>query len=124
MKKILFRELYWFVMDSTIFSLPVLRKFRGYILKMYLNSKHYIKCGSRVMIKAAHPNAESVFSCKEGLALGSNAYIDYTGSVEIGAYVTVSEGVRIFTHDHIIDRSEERRVGKECRSRGVLSYDI
>src|SRR5690606_33330202 len=54
-------------------------------------------------------NSESVFSWKEGLALGSNAYIDYTGSVETGAYVTESEWVRSLTHDHISDGNKDWR---------------
>lgn len=34
------------------------------------------------------------------MELGSDAYIDYSGGVTIGNRVAVSEGAKIFTHNH------------------------
>ena len=102
-KDVIIREFYWFVKDSSAFSLPILRKIRVIILMRYLREKNRITCGARVTIKPAHLCSESKFVCGEGLKIGTDAYIDYSGGVLIGNNVSISEGAKIYTHDHIID---------------------
>lgn len=106
---ILLSELNGFVKDSAIFSIPLIRKIRPIVLKIYLKSPHKIKCGPRITVKPAHPGPESYFTTGVGLALGADAYIDFSGGVKIGNNVTVSERAVIFTHDHLIDGEADWR---------------
>ena len=101
--KKIFRELYWFTKDSSLFAAPILRILRGKIQKKYLKSKNIIKCGSRVTIEALHQTEKSRFITGPNLKIGSDTLIDFSGSIEIGENVSISEHVTIFTHDHNID---------------------
>lgn len=106
---VIIRELYWFSKDSGVFMLPILRKTRSKILNVYLGGRFDIKVGNRVTVKAAHPNPQSNFYCKDGVQLGSDVYLDYSGGVVIGKNVTLSERAVVYTHDHLIDGAEDWR---------------
>ena len=117
------REVYWFLMKSSLFALPFFRKLRSLYFKKYLKSTYSIKIGNNVLVIPAHNSTSSYFECGEGLALATNVYIDYTGGVKIGSNVTFSEGSTLFTHDHILNGHKDwRKNGIKYSSIYIGSY--
>ncbi|NZA25835.1 acyltransferase [Luteimonas sp. SJ-92] len=54
------------------------------------------------MVVAAHRSASAAIAFGRGVELGADSYIDYSGGVEIGDRVAVSEGAKVFTHNHVV----------------------
>lgn len=86
-----------------IFSFPGLRNVRNFVYNRYLNTSE-INVDDFVRVAPAHiTNVKTETRIGTALHMSRNSEIDTTGGVIIGARVTVSEGAKIFTHDHIID---------------------
>ncbi|MGG6231755.1 acyltransferase [Tenacibaculum sp. SDUM215027] len=87
--------------NSTIFSIKGLREVRNKVYrKFYKASKMYV--ADRVTISTAHYNKKAYFKCNGQVNIGTDVYIDYSGGVEIFDKVAISEGAKIFTHNHSI----------------------
>ena len=85
--------------ESSIFSLKILRSIRWWAYKSYFKSpKIYV--ADHVKIAEAHRNIQSFFRVGEDVHIGEYAYIDYSGGVTFGKNIAVSQGVKIFTHNH------------------------
>lgn len=107
MKNKILLELYFFVLSSSIFQLPLLRKLRLIFFKKIHGGEYLVKFGNNILVKAAHQSPDAKFKYGKKLKIGSGAYIDYTGGVFIENDVTISERAMIFTHDHNIEDSED-----------------
>lgn len=107
MKNKVLLELYFFVLSSVFFQLPVLRKLKLIFFKRIHRGKYIAKFGTNILVKAAHQSPSAEFKYGDKLKIGSGAYIDYTGGVFIEDDVTISERAMIFTHDHNIEISED-----------------
>ncbi|MBX9400294.1 acyltransferase [Lysobacter sp. BMK333-48F3] len=58
----------------------------------------------RVMVVAAHRSDSASIAFGHGVELGADSYIDYSGGVRLGDHVAVSEGAKVFTHNHVVRR--------------------
>lgn len=87
-----------------------MRILRQKILRAYLGLPVHIECGWRVTVRAAHLYEKSSFLAGEGLRLGSDVNIDYTGGIVIGKNVTLSEKAMILTHEHYVDGAADWRL--------------
>lgn len=96
------RLLYIIVRGTPLFSYPLLKKIRNKIYQKYFKAPH-ILVGENVMIKPSHKNETSKITFGKSVVLDKEVMIDYTAPVTIGNHVTVSEGAKIFTHNHSID---------------------
>lgn len=56
----------------------------------------------KVIIVSAHYNKDAFFSCKGEVNIGADTYIDFSGGITMGSSIAISEGVKIFTHNHNI----------------------
>jgi acetyltransferase-like isoleucine patch superfamily enzyme len=56
--------------------------------------------GYNVMIRCTHDVITSKFICGNKVSIQRNVDIDYTGDLEIGNNVKITEGVKILTHGH------------------------
>jgi acetyltransferase-like isoleucine patch superfamily enzyme len=87
--------------NKTIFSVSGIRNFRFWLYRSFYNApKMYV--ADRVTIVTAHYNKEAFFKCNGQVNIGADVYIDYSGGVEINDRVAISEGAKIFTHNHVI----------------------
>lgn len=93
---------YDLIKNFSIFSLPGLRRMRDSIYNRYLGTSG-INVDSNVRIQKLHTNPDSHFEIGPKLHVGAGSLIDLSGKIKIGARVTVSEGAKIYTHDHSID---------------------
>ncbi|UOU96707.1 acyltransferase [Chryseobacterium daecheongense] len=87
--------------SSSIFSLYGFRNFRNFSYRKYFNASQ-IYVSDNVVIATAHYNRKAFFKAEGQVNIGSGAYIDYSGGVRIGNKVAISEGAKIFTHNHSI----------------------
>ncbi len=101
-KTILIRPLFWLVRDTAIFNLPGLRRFRRRIISLYYNAPGLVM-ERYARLYAAHPNAQSYLKLGNPVEIGRNAYIDYSGGLTLGDHVYLSDGVKVFTHNHPVD---------------------
>ena len=98
----MYKIAYDIIKNSTLFSFPVLRNIRNYIYSKHLNTtKIYVD--QFVRIQQLHKNNESSYEIGEEMKIGAFSLIDLSGNVKIGSRVTISDGVKIFTHYHPID---------------------
>lgn len=90
------------IKQSPIFSLPYLRNIRWGIYRRFYNAeKLFVDEG--VTIVKAHNNSGAFFKCGKNVHIGKNVYIDISGGVEIIGDMSISEGVKIYTHNHSVN---------------------
>lgn len=118
MKEKLIKILYLLVKDSSLLSFPYLNKFRNLIYSHYLGANN-INIATRVSIAKAHFAKNSTTIIGNGFRVGQDAKIDITGGVITGVNVTISEGVKVYTHDHVIDGEHE-----DWRKQGVIASPL
>ena len=99
MLHLLKRVLYLMVRDFSIFNFPVLRKFRNRVYAR-LFSTNGINVDHRCRIQASHHVPGQFIRFGHSPHIGCNTLIDYTGTIEVGDRLTVSDGASIFTHGH------------------------
>ena len=85
--------------NSPLFSLYGLRKVRWGLYRAYFNSPE-LYVDEKVVISTAHANKNAFFKCTGEVNIGADTYIDYSGGVGLGDKIAISEGVKIFTHNH------------------------
>ena len=88
--------------QSSIFSLPLLNRIRNFFYAKHLNTTD-INVDDFVRIGPAHRTDNMEISIGSGLRVGRNSELDSSGGLHLGDRVTISEGSKIYTHDHIID---------------------
>lgn len=96
-----FKLLILLIKNKPIFSYSVLRKFRNFLYRRYYQSEQ-LNVADRVTISTAHSNKGAFFKAYGQVNIGSDVYIDYSGGVSIYERVAISEGAKIFTHNHNI----------------------
>ena len=96
------------IFGLSIFEFPVLREIRMIMYRLVFNIKgkpSYIS--NHVIFFRAHNIKNS--DCKVGnisigkhCGISSDVQIDYSGDIQMGDYVWLSEGCKIFTHTHML----------------------
>lgn len=89
--------------DFSIFSFVGLRRIRWSLYRYYYNSPKLF-VSTRVTIETAHSNKDAYFRCAGELNIGDDVYIDYSGGLDIGEKIAISEGAKIFTHNHEVNK--------------------
>lgn len=97
--KTLLKTLILLTRNQSIFSVVGLREFRWKLYRSYYNAP-LLFVDDGVKIISAHISPQDSFECKGEVNLGQGVYIDYSGGVWIGEYVAISDGSRIYTHNH------------------------
>lgn len=111
------KALYTLSRQLGLMGLPLLRGLRNAVYARHLGAPG-IRVGDFVVIHPAHPpQRPSLFG--RGLHVSRLAGIDLTGGVTIGDRVTVSEGARIYSHDHVIDGG-----GGDWRRNGIAASPL
>lgn len=75
---------------------------RNKAYQKYFKAKNMI-VAEHVMIKPSHKNKDSKITFGDSVVIDREVLIDYTFEVNIGNNVTISEGAKIYTHNHSID---------------------
>ena len=97
--KIILKILILVFRNSPLLSLYGLRRFRWGLYRIFFNS-NLLYVDEKVIISSAHPNKDAFFKCEGEVNIGADTYIDYSGGIDLGSSIAISEGVKIFTHNH------------------------
>lgn len=100
MKKVL-KILILLIRNSALLNIHGLRRFRWKLYRLYFDAPQ-LCVGERVIISTAHANKDAFFKCQGEVSIGESTYIDYSGGVLFGDKIAISQGVKIFTHNHQI----------------------
>lgn len=93
------RYLYVLTRTLSFFGLPVLRKLRTYVYRKCFNAPG-LSVSDRVYLVTPHLSSIASIDFGEAVELGKDVYIDFSGGVKVGSFTSISEGVRIYTHNH------------------------
>ena len=93
------RTLYLVVRDFPIFNFPVLRKLRNSVYSRMFSAPG-INVDQRCRIQASHHATGQFIRFGQSPHIGCNTLIDYTGTIDAGDRLTISDGAMIFTHSH------------------------
>jgi len=97
---------YLLVRDAWVFNLPVLRKYRNRVYAQ-LFSVSGINVDHRCRIQASHRVVGQYIRFGSSPHIGCQTLIDYTGSIDVGNRLTISDGAIIFTHTHPLSGDEQ-----------------
>lgn len=106
MKKTISKFVYMICRSSDLLSFPGLRQVRNAVYGYHFDAKQ-INVDSFVRIKAAHASEQNDLSIGDRVGLGYGAYLDYSGGIILENDVSISDGCRIFTHNHPVLEGNE-----------------
>ncbi len=105
--KSIWKALYVVCRQSGLFGLPGLRKIRNGVYNRYLRTSG-MNVDDFVRIAPAHSvPGHGKLEIGKDVHISRNVEVDATGDIFLGDRVTISEGAKIFTHDHIVDGGEQ-----------------
>lgn len=104
MKKMLVKMMEILARSSAIWSAPGLRKARNKIFESRYSAPR-IKVSDFTIFSLAHRGGAANLKIGESCDFGRMSHMDYSGSLKIGSRVAVSEGAKIFTHNHTVQSS-------------------
>jgi len=88
--------------NNQVFDYDPFWRIKSKIYGRRFNGPCDIRVRHRCNIRSHHPCKNSKFTFGKGVEIGANTVIDISGGVSIGNFVTISEGVKIYTHQHSI----------------------
>ena len=91
--------------DFGLFNFPILRNLRNKMYEKYLRC-HQINVDFRARIQALHLTPDMGIKIGSEFHVGANTLVDYSGGVEIGNRVTLSDDVKIYSHSHNVQGPE------------------
>lgn len=99
MRKTVSKFAYMVCKSSDYFSFPGLRQLRNAVYASHFGAPR-INVDSFVRIKSAHTSDQNRLIIGHRVGMGYGVYIDYSGGISIEDDVAISDGCRIFTHNH------------------------
>lgn len=99
MKNIIYKFIYIFTRGGSVFSLPFIRRIRSFAYQKRFKAKNLF-VGESVFIIPSHFSKNATIKIGKNVKIASFCLIDYTGHLTLGDHCTISEGVKIYTHQH------------------------
>lgn len=75
------------------------------------------------MFSLAHTGGGGTLRIGEGCDFGRLAYLDYSGGLAVGCRVAVSEGAKIFTHNHSVQNGSVNWMKNPIKFSGLVIED-
>lgn len=102
------RRLVQLIFGMGLFEMPILRNLRMWAYMIVFDIKKPAYISNHVVMFRGHSNVgefdddtqSGVLSIGEHVGISAGVEIDYCGNVEMGKYVWISEGAKIFSHTH------------------------
>lgn len=85
------------------FQIPPFYRIKQVAFSRYYKAANRMSVGRNITIGYAHPNPGAMIQIGRDFEIANNALVDYSGGVKIGNGVTISEGAKVFTHQHTVD---------------------
>ncbi len=99
------------ICNSIFFEIPGMTYLRNKILRLFFSvgSHTCFKMGAKLVIIHPNPKIKQTITIGDHCEIGVESMLDYSGSIEIGNDVWISQNVKIFTHNHPISGTELKR---------------
>lgn len=95
-----YRRFIQLIFGAEIFSFPILQKLRGLMYKTCYKIGKSPTIEHGVRIARTHGIKSGRVTIGDRVTLGHHVYLDATGTIEIGDYVTISANTTVFSHSH------------------------
>lgn len=114
------RRLIQMIFGMEIFSFPGLMYIRKcmYRLCFHIGSKPTIDYG--VKLSRSHRIKDRKITIGKNVLFSKHTEIDYSGSVNIGDYVWISEGMKIFTHNHSLTNTRCTKIKENVTTNELI----
>lgn len=97
---------------------PVWRTVRNWLLARLMEAPG-LRAGSHIRIDRSHPELGGQLELGANVEIGAQAILDISGGICIEPEVTISQGVLILSHDHMVDSS-----ASHWRDQGIVGRQI
>ncbi|MCX6776185.1 MAG: acyltransferase [Candidatus Micrarchaeota archaeon] len=88
------------ILGSPIFCLPVFSHLKNGFFRLVLNADINLSVGDSTFIIPIHASERSFIKIGSNVRVERNSLVDWSGELEMGSNVTISQGVFIYTHKH------------------------
>lgn len=92
---------------SILFDYGLLAKIKSNLYHYYYKVPKSTRILHSACISNSHSSPRPYIKLGNYVEIAANADIDITGGINIGSYVTISEGAKIFTHSHTVNNKNE-----------------
>lgn len=98
------RRIILVITTSVLFELPGLKVLRNRILRCFFRFGPHtrFKMGAKMVLIHPEPSVQQTIAIGDYCEIGVDCMLDYSGGIAIGDEVWISQGVKIFTHTHVI----------------------
>ena len=105
------------IVNSIFFEIPGLQYLRNTILRLVFKSGSgtQFKLNAKLIVIHPHPEIKQIITIGNQCEIGVESMLDYSGGIEIGDDVWISQNVKIFTHTHPI-------VGTELKKNQTITF--
>ncbi len=93
------------ILNIRLFDFPILEKIRNRYYRFYLNAKKPFSIGAHVKVHK-HKSPTARIKMGSNVRIGDYCNIDFSGGLEIGSNVVISDNSTIYTHNHEIKKEQ------------------
>lgn len=119
------RRVVLIITTSFVFEAPGLKTLRNILLRPFFKfgPNTRFKMGAKLII--IHPNSriKQTITIGDYCEIGVESMLDYSGGIEIGDDVWISQNVKVFTHIHPINGEQLKRTQKITFHRLIIGDD-
>lgn len=98
-----------YLLSSFWFDVPLLMNLKMIILKAFFDIGESTHVSYRTLFLSPHNTSKSYLKIGNNVGIEHDCELDYSGGLEIGNNVWISEGVLVSTHKHIVKTREEKK---------------
>lgn len=117
------RRLMQMLLSAELFSFPGLMSVRKMFYRLCFNIGKKPVIDYDVHLSRSHKIATGTIKIGKNVLLSKHVEIDYSGNVLIGDNVWLSEGVRIFSHNHLLTETRTKDVKKNLVTNKLVIED-
>ena len=97
------------VAGQLVFNLPFLMPVRIWLYRRLFTIGRKAEIAEKVLFIVPHTYSNGQLTIGDFVEIGPRVTVDYSGGVDIGDHVWISEEVLVFTHDHIIESTNLKK---------------
>lgn len=109
--------------SSFVFDAPMLSQFKMFIYRRFFEFGENSYVSYDAMLVSPHSRSQAKLKIGKNVGIEHGCELDYSGGLEIGDNVWISEGVFIATHGHLIKTRDLKKVQPIEYSRLIIGDD-
>lgn len=101
------RRIVFLIFGNRFFDFPILIIVRAFFYRLVFHITSSTTIGGHVRFTRDHKMEDGFLKAGKFVFFGNDVHIDFSGGINIEDYVSIAEGVLIYTHNHSIIGSED-----------------